>query len=78
LFGCSSIPAIPARSSLGNWESFFNSLKSEFVHSRNFNAREEAKAAIFEFIEIFDNRQRLHQTLDYVSPIEFEHRAGVS
>jgi putative transposase len=37
-----------------------------------------AKAAIFEYIEIFYNRQRLHQTLDYLSPAEFEHRAGVS
>jgi transposase InsO family protein len=45
---------------------------------RNFNTREEAKAAIFEYIEIFYNRQRLHQTLDYVSPVEFERRAGVS
>jgi putative transposase len=59
-------------------ESFFSSLKNELVHFRTFNTREEAKAAIFDYIEIFYNRQRLHQTLGYLSPVEFERRAGVS
>ena len=59
-------------------ESFFSSLKNELAHFRNFNTREEAKAAIFDYIEIFYNRQRLHQTLGYLSPVEFERRAGVS
>ena len=51
-------------------ESFFSSLKNELVHFHNFNTREEARAAIFEYIEIFYNRQHLHQTLDYLSPVE--------
>lgn len=74
----------PSMSAKGNCydnacaESFFSSLKNELVHFHNFQTREEARAAIFEYIEIFYNRQRLHQTLDYVSPVEFERRAGVS
>jgi putative transposase len=59
-------------------DSSVSSLKNELVHFHNFNTREEAKAAIFETIEIFHKRQRLHQTLDDVSPVEFERRAGVS
>jgi putative transposase len=53
-------------------ESFFSTLKNELVHDREFHTREEAQAAVFEFIEVFYNRQRLHQTLGYVSPVQFE------
>lgn len=53
-------------------ESFFSTLKNELVHDQDFLTREEAQAAMFEFIEVFYNRQRLHQTLDYVSPAQFE------
>lgn len=53
-------------------ESFFASLKKEFVHDVNFNTRDEAKGRIFEWIEVFYNRTRLHSTLDYVSPAEYE------
>lgn len=49
-------------------ESFFNTLKNELVHDQNFWTREEAQAAVFEFIEVFYNRQRLHQSLGYISP----------
>lgn len=59
-------------------ESFMSTLKNELTHHLQFHTREEAKAAIFEFIEVFYNRQRLHQTLGYLSPAEFERRAGVS
>ena len=59
-------------------ESFISTLKNELVHHLQFKTREEAKSAIFEFIEVFYNRQRLHQTLGYLSPAEFERRAGVS
>ena len=55
-------------------ESFFSTLKNELVHDQRFHAREDAQAAIFEFIEVFYNRQRLHQTLGYVSPMQFEAR----
>lgn len=53
-------------------ESFFSSLKNELVHGRWFNDRDQARAAIFDYIEVFYNRQRIHQTLDYRSPEDFE------
>jgi putative transposase len=58
-------------------ESFFSTLKNELVHHATFHTREEARTAIFEYIEVFYNRQRLHQTLGYVAPAEYERRAGV-
>jgi putative transposase len=53
-------------------ESFFGTLKTEFIHTQNFANREDAKTAIVEWIEVFYNRQRIHSTLDYRSPIQFE------
>jgi putative transposase len=53
-------------------ESFFSTLKNELVHDHEFHTRDEARAAVFEFIEVFYNRQRLHQTLGYLSPVQFE------
>jgi len=59
-------------------ESFFSTLKNELVHHCNFKTRDEARLAIFEFIEVFYNRERRHASLDFVSPVEYESRAGVS
>ena len=53
-------------------ESFFGTLKKELVHHRRYLTREEAKQDIFEWIEVFYNRQRRHSTLGYRSPAEFE------
>ena len=53
-------------------ESFFSTLKNDLVHERDYQTREEARAEIFEFIEVSYNRQQLHQTLGYVSPEQFE------
>ncbi len=53
-------------------ESFFHSLKTELVYRRNFKTREEAKQAIFEWIETWYNRQRLHSSLDYMTPEQYE------
>jgi transposase InsO family protein len=53
-------------------ESFFATLKKELVHRQRYRTRAEARLAIFEFIEVFYNRQRLHSTIDYVPPVEFE------
>lgn len=53
-------------------ESFFHSLKTELVYRRNFKTREEAKRAIFEWIETWYNRQRRHSSLEYMSPEEYE------
>ncbi len=56
-------------------ESFFATLKAECAN-RIFNSKLEASSAIFEFIESWYNRQRLHSTLDYLSPVEFELSSG--
>lgn len=53
-------------------ESFFRTLKVELIYGRKFKTREEAKAAIFEFIEVWYNRQRLHSSLDYATPDQYE------
>jgi putative transposase len=53
-------------------ESFFHSLKTELTHSVKFRTREEAKQTIFEYIEVFYNRVRMHSTNDYLSPVEYE------
>ena len=53
-------------------ESFFASLKKELIHDADFATRAEARAAIFEYIEVFYNNQRRHSSLGYVSPAEYE------
>jgi len=51
-------------------ESFFASLKKEHVHQARSRTRAEAKAAVFDYLEIFYNRQRLHSGLGYRTPAE--------
>jgi len=53
-------------------ESFFGTLKCEFIHDRRYCTRAEARQDIFEYIEVFYNRQRLHSSLGYLSPVEYE------
>ena len=53
-------------------ESWFHTLKTELVNHRNYQTRMQAKADIFEYIEVFYNRERLHSTLGYKSPETFE------
>jgi len=53
-------------------ETFFHSLKTELMLGRVFKTREEARNAIFEYIEVFYNRKRRHSTLGYCSPVNFE------
>ena len=53
-------------------ESFFASLKLELVYHTRFRTRQEATSMIFDYIEVFYNRQRLHSTLQYKSPVQFE------
>jgi putative transposase len=53
-------------------ESFFGTLKEELVHRQTFRTRAAARAAIFEFIEVFYNQRRLHSSLGYLTPAEFE------
>jgi putative transposase len=59
-------------------ESFFHSLKTELVYRRKFKTREEAKQAIFAWIETWYNRERRHSALGYLSPAEFERLAMAS
>ena len=59
-------------------ESFFHTLKTELTHHQFFKTREEAKQAIFEYIEIFYNRKRIHSTNDYLSPVDFEERREIN
>ena len=56
-------------------ESFFGTLKQELVNRRRFATREVAGQEVFEYIEVWYNRQRRHSSLGYVSPAEFERRA---
>lgn len=58
-------------------ESFFATLKKELVHHERYATREEAKQSIFEYIEVFYNRERLHSSLGYLSPEDFENRGRV-
>jgi len=53
-------------------ESFWGTLKTELVHLESYATREEARASIFEYIEVFYNRKRLHSALGYLSPEAFE------
>jgi putative transposase len=55
-------------------ESWNHSLKVEAIHGEHFTTREQARAHVFEYIEVYYNRQRLHSTLGYLSPVEFELR----
>lgn len=53
-------------------ESFFHTLKTEHVYFEYYFTREQARQSIFEYIEVFYNRQRLHSTLGYLTPNDFE------
>jgi putative transposase len=59
-------------------ESFFHTLKVELVHHRRYLTRDEARQDIFEWVEVFYNRERRHSTLGYRSPAEFEATAKVA
>ena len=53
-------------------ESFFHTMKTELIHHCQFKNREEAKQAIFDYIEVFYNRVRIHSANDYLSPVDYE------
>jgi len=53
-------------------ESFFKSLKAELVYHEHYATREQARRSIFEYLEVFYNRKRLHSSLGYLSPEQFE------
>lgn len=55
-------------------ESFFRTLKVELIYRQKFKTKAEAKSAIFEFIEVWYNRERIHSSLDYMTPLEYEQK----
>lgn len=57
-------------------ESFFATLKRELVHLTSFSTREQARASVFEYVEVFYNRLRVHSSLGYQSPMAFEAAAS--
>jgi putative transposase len=59
-------------------ESFFSSLKTERKARKVYRTRDQAKADVFDYIECFYNPKRRHSTLGYLSPVEFERKAGLA
>lgn len=59
-------------------ESFFGKLKTERTHHKDYRTRKEAKADVFDYIEVFYNRRRRHSSLGYLSPAEFEAKEKVA
>ena len=59
-------------------ESFFSSLKTERTARKVYRSRDQAKADVFDYIERFYNSKRRHSTLGYLSPVEFERKAGLA
>ena len=55
-------------------ESFFHTLKTELIHHEIYHTKEQAKRSIFEYIEVFYNRERSHSANNNLSPVEFEER----
>ena len=80
------VRALQGRSSMGRFgncfdnavaESFFASLKEEWIRGKLYKTRREARKEVFEYIEMFYNPIRRHSTLGYLSPDEFERRTNV-
>ena len=65
----------PVHASVNVVESLFGTLKQELVHRCRFATREAARREVFDYIEVWYNRQRRHSSLGYVSPAEFERKA---
>ena len=70
-------PADDVRREIHQWdnavsESFFGQLKNEWAWQQDYPDRDQARAALYEYIELFYNDQRLHQTLGYIPPVEYE------
>lgn len=53
-------------------ESLFHTLKTELIYHLTFRYRDEAKRAVFEYIEVFYNREQLHSANGYLSPVDYE------
>jgi putative transposase len=58
-------------------EAWFSSLKLELIDQRSWATRAQVRSAVFEYIEVFYNRRRLHSTLGYMTPAEYETTIGI-
>jgi len=80
----SALGIIQSMSGRGNcWdnacaESFFHLLKTELIQFMNYSSYEDAKISIFEYLEVFYNRYRIHSTLGYQSPVDYEMKKSLS
>ena len=59
-------------------ESFFSSLKTERIDRKTYRTRDEARSDVFDYIERFYNPKRRHSTIGYLSPMQFERKAGLA
>lgn len=59
-------------------ESFFGTLKRELVHHERYTTRAEAKASVFEYLEVFYNHQRTHSAITYQAPMACERTASMA
>ena len=57
-------------------ESFFGTLKAELIHGQDWPSHDSVKQAVFEYMEVFYNRVRLHSSLGYKSPVAYEEQAA--
>ncbi len=55
-------------------ESFFHTLKTEHIYFHKYDTRQQARTSIFQYIETFYNQRRLHSSLGYLSPVQFENQ----
>lgn len=53
-------------------ESVLATRKTELIHRQHYVTREQARSSIFDYIEVFYNRQRRHSSLGYLSPVDYE------
>lgn len=53
-------------------ESFYRTIKRELINDASFESVDEAKAEIFKYIEMYYNTKRMHSTLEYLTPVEYE------
>ena len=58
-------------------ESFFHTLKVELIHGKFYDIRKEAKTAIFDYIEVFYNRQHHHSYHGYQNPVDYDNKKAV-
>ncbi len=77
-----TVGLVPSMSRKGNCydnavvESFFSTVKNEGTDHQTFHDRDHARAVLFDYIELFYNRQRVHTTLDYQNPEQYERRGS--